>query len=304
MNLIPAVVSAKVALTILKTKKHSPKIMFGAGVVGVVATVVTASQATLKGVGIIEEHKALKAGLEGIEESERYTHEDLVKDKALLLAQTSIKLVRTYAVPVCIGVASIGLLAGAHVVLTKRNAGLTAAYAAIDKAFREYRGRVVEKVGVEQEREIYADVREEKFTTVDANGKQKQVIKKVSQGGGAGYRALFSEIVAGDGYPNPNWHDLPEIRVMFLRSIERQVNDKLRASGFVFLNEVLELLGLQRTKEGAQVGWVLDSPVGDGFIDFGIFGDDELGVLYDFSTGREDAIWLRFNAQGNILDLI
>jgi len=91
---------------------------------------------------------------------------------------------------------------------------------------------------------------------------------------------------------------------MFLRSIERQMNDKLRANGFVFLNEVLEALGLQRNKDGQQVGWVLESPEGDGFIDFGIFGDDELGVLYDFSTGREDSIWLRFNAQGNILDLI
>lgn len=304
MNLIPNAVSAKVALTILKTKKHSPKIMFAAGVVGVVATVVTASQATLKGVAIIEEHKALKAGLEDITQSDAYTRDDLIKDKALLLTQTSIKLVQTYALPVCIGVASIGLLAGAHVVLTKRNAGLTAAYAAIDKAFREYRERVVTKVGVEQEREIYADVREEKFTTVDKDGKQKQVVKKVSNGGGAGYRALFSEIVAGDGYPNPNWHDLPEIRVLFLRSIERQMNDKLRANGFVFLNEVLEALGLQRTKQGAQVGWVLDSPEGDSFIDFGIFGDDELGTLYDFSIGREDAIWLRFNCQGNILDLI
>jgi len=302
VNLIPTKVTAKVMLTVLKTKKHSPKIMFAAGVVGVVTTVVTASRATLKGADILENHKLTKAGLEGIPFGVEYTKDDLVKDKALLITQTSLKLAKVYAPSVIIGVASIGLLTGAHVALTRRNAALTAALAAVDRAFNEYRGRVRESVGEERERELYRDVREEKITVTDANGKQKQVVAKVGHGGGK-YTALYGPITP-EGFPNPNWQELPEMNVLALRGIQRQMNDKLQINGFVFLNEVLNELDLPRTKMGQAVGWLKRSADGDGFIDFGIFEDKDADRLFKFASGREDEIWLDFNCQGDILDRI
>jgi hypothetical protein len=304
MKFIPNAVSVKVALTLLKTQKHSPTIMFGAGVVGVVATAVFASKATIKGVEIIEEHKALKAGLEGIGESAAYTHEDLVKDKALLLTQTAIKIAKIYAPAVVIGAASIGLLTGSHIMITRRNAAVTAAYAALDKAFREYRERVTNKVGPDEERKLFRNVQTEKVTVTDENGKKKQANVEVSKGGSA-YSRLYGEITR-EGFRNANWQELPELNVLFLRNVERMLNNQLHSRGFLFLNEAYDALGLDWDAAGQQVGWLSSERGGvDGFVDFGIFDkSDDLGSLYNFATGREGEIWLDFNVDGLIMNKI
>jgi len=304
MNFIPNAVSAKVMLTVLKTQKHSPKIMFAAGVVGFVATAVTASKATLKAPAILEEHREYLATFERAHNVNptAYTSQDKAKDKALLIFKTSSSILKIYGPTILIGLGSIALLTGSHVVLTKRNAGLTAALAGVEKAFREYRDRVSDKVGVEQEREIYRDVRDEKVSVVDENGKIKQVVKKVSHGGGK-YTALYGPITP-EGFANPNWQELPEMNVMTLRGIQRQLNNRLQADGFLFLNEALKELDLPRTPMGQSVGWLKDSKDGDGFVDFGIFDDTSAARLFEFAIGREDEIWLDFNCQGNILDRI
>ena len=68
----------------------------------------------------------------------------------------------------------------------------------------------------------------------------------------------------------------------------------------MFLNEVLDMLGIDRVPAGQQVGWVLDSETGDGFIDFGIF-DIKCEANRRFVNGLEKSIWLNFNVDGDIM---
>ena len=92
---------------------------------------------------------------------------------------------------------------------------------------------------------------------------------------------------------------------MFLKKAESFANDKLRINGYLFLNEVYEMLGIPKTKAGQVVGWVYDekNASGDNFVDFGIF-DINNPKARDFVNGYERVIILDFNVDGVILDLI
>lgn len=93
---------------------------------------------------------------------------------------------------------------------------------------------------------------------------------------------------------SPFWNRSREMNLIFLRMMQHQANARLRAFGFVFLNEVFELLGLTRTSEGQLYGWWWNSENGDSYIDFGI--DENLSPDHD--------IPLDFNVDGIIYNLI
>ena len=112
------------------------------------------------------------------------------------------------------------------------------------------------------------------------------------------YAKIFDEY-------NPNWEKSPEHNLFFLKSVQNFMNDKLRANGHVFLNEVYKELGFEDTKAGQVVGWIYDpeNPNGDNYIDFGIY-DPKDEKARDFVNGYERVILLDFNVDGPILDLI
>lgn len=291
MKFVPNSVSSKVAMTILKTKKNSPTLLFGAGVAGVIGTVVLSSRATLKVEDILDETNAQLQQVRELKH-DQYSDDDRKKDKAIIYAQTSVKLAKLYAPSVALGVISIGCLVGSHRTLTKRNAALTAAYAGLDKAFREYRQRVIDEVGEERESRIWAPV--EMVEETDEDGKKVKVERSTGTGGSP-YRVVFDET-------NPNWNPTPEYNQVFIAAQQQYANDLLRARGHVFLNEVHDMLGFPHTKAGQIVGWVYEGD-GDGYIDFGVFKNSEFDGMR-FVKGEERSIWLDFNVDGNVLDQI
>ena len=96
------------------------------------------------------------------------------------------------------------------------------------------------------------------------------------------------------------WTKNPECNKMFLLRQQEYANEKLRAQGYLFLNEVYDTLGLPRTRAGQLVGWTYDvhNPVGDNYVDFGIFEY----CNRKFVNGFEKSVLLDFNVDGNILD--
>jgi len=101
---------------------------------------------------------------------------------------------------------------------------------------------------------------------------------------------------------SPQWRTDNTFNEFFLKAQQNYANQKLEAQGHVFLNEVYDMLGVERTKEGAIVGWVKDH--GDNFVDFDIYnpfnaphGEIEPGP----ST---TSMMLDFNVDGIIFDLI
>ncbi len=296
---IPSAVSSRVVRQVLIGKKHSPTILFAGGVVGMVATTVTACRATLKVEEVLVD---LQKNVSVAKEvatlgREDYTETDLKKDLAVIYIRGSVKLVKMYAPSIILGGLSIAALTGSHKILSSRNAGLAAAYAAIEKGFNEYRARVVDEYGVDKDRELRYGTETNTIVTEDANGPKKTKVKTVSIGGVSIYAKLFDE-------GNQNWSPMPEYNVMFIRAQQNYANDRLRAKGHLFLNDVYDMLGFERTPPGAVTGWLWDKGSGDDYIDFGVFNDASLQRFHDFVTGREGAVLLDFNVDGTIWDKI
>jgi len=286
---LPSAVTTRLGVASVKLQQNSPHILFGAGIVLMGATVVTACRATLKVETTLDAHK------QHIEwTNEHVAPEGQAKEKAIAYAVTARKLTRLYGPSVVLGVGSVACLTQSHRIMTQRNVALTASYAALDKAFKQYRGRVVNELGEDREREIFRAVETEKVKGEDG----KKVEVKKSNGGGSGYARLFDE-------HNINWDTNPDYRVGFLRLSQNQLNDQLNAKGVLFLNEVYDQLGLERTEAGQHVGWVSSkfSESKDGFVDFGVFTDRTADEYYNFAVHGE-GIWLDFNVDGIVADLL
>ena len=291
----------------LQIKKHSPEILLVAGVAGVVTSGVMACKATLRVNDILDETKDT---IEKIHEvaadpdmKEKYTEEDSKKDLAIVYTQTAVKMVKLYGPSVLLGVASIGCIVGSNRILNKRNVALAAAYTAVDKSFKEYRGRVIERFGKQLDKELRYNIKAQEIeeVSVDENGKEtvkKSTVEVMDPNNYSQYSIVFD-----DG--NEGWDTDPERTKYFLIQQQNWANERLKTRGHLFLNEVYDMLGAQRTKAGAQVGWVYDeeNPTGDNYVDFGIFNIYSPKAR-DFVNGLEKVIVLDFNVDGVILDLI
>jgi len=293
MNLsgIKNFVTSKAARQILTVQKHSPVLLFGAGVVGVTATVVLACRGTLKLEDTLIHHQKNMDSLDEVKS--RMTEEEAVKTKALIYTKTVMEIGKLYAPAVVVGVVSIGCLTGSHVVLTKRNAGLTAAYAALEKGFDQYRKRVADEFGEDKDREFRHGAI--KVTEENEKGERVTTLKVNPDGKPSIYAKLFDE-------HSSSWNDDPTYNLVFLRAQQQILTDRLRAKGHLFLNEVYDDLGLERTPAGQVVGWVMGN--GDDYVDFGIFNKEMEPEHLAFFTGRENAIWLDFNVDGLVYELI
>lgn len=294
-------------------QKKSPEILVGLGIVGMVTSAVMACKATLKVNEIVEKtqddldriHKSEETGMTPAGES--YSKDDCKKDLTLTYVQTGVAFAKLYGPAVMLGAVSVTSILASHRILKKRNVALAAAYTAIDHSFKDYRKRVLDRFGEQVEKELRYNIKAQEIeeTVVDAKGKEKTVKKTadvVDEGWDPNkyspYAKIFDEL-------HPDWMKDAERNMFYLKARQSQANDMLKARGHLFLNEVYDLLGFERTKAGAVVGWVYDpdEPIGDNFVDFGIF-EIQRPKARDFVNGYEPAIVLDFNVVGDITNLI
>ena len=165
--------------------KHSPELLIVAGTVSVVAGAVMACKASTKLEGVMAEAKekvdTIKAAPTNPELKDQYTEEDAKKDVAIVYAQTGLQLVKMYAPAVLLGVAGLGCFYTSHGIVRKRNLALTAAYATLDKSFKDYRGRVIDRFGEELDKELKFNIKKKEIeeTVVDENGNETVVKKTI-----------------------------------------------------------------------------------------------------------------------------
>jgi hypothetical protein len=297
LNALKAVAVAKSARTVLQAKKFSPQILTGLGLVGGVATVVMASKATLQLEEKLDKIKdsvwtaKQNASLIDAEGDHVYTEADHVKDVAYAYARGTLDLVKLYGPAASVGVVSVVCIISAQGIMQKRNAALVGAYAALEKGFNEYRKRVEGALGEDKEKELRYGIEREEIT----NGKgEKEVVVHIDKNQPSPYARFFDETSSA-------WERNAETNLYFLRCQQTYANDKLTANGHLFLNEVYDMLGIDRSQAGAVVGWVL-GPDNDNFVDFGIYNGDE--KAREFVNGRERSILLDFNVDGIIFDKI
>jgi len=288
-------------------RKRSPEILVTVGVIGTVASAVIACKATIKANDILAETKSELEAVHTCESSEEhrdeYTEDDAKKDKAIIYVQTGVKFLKLYAPAVILGALSLSCIIASNDILRKRNAALAAAYTAVDTGFKEYRNRVAERFGEEVDKELRYNIKAKTITetVTDKNGKEKETARTIpvaDPNAYSEYAKIFDE-------SNINYEKDSDYNKRFLIMQQNYANDRLRAKGYLFLNDVYEMLGFERTKAGQIVGWVWDpdNPTGDNYVDFGIF-EINREKARDFVNGYERAIVLDFNVDGPILDSI
>lgn len=292
MKFVPEAIGKHISRNALIAQKASPEILFGVGIIGIVGSTVLACRATLKVDTVLDEAKE-KLDLAKTLEHDEYSEKDRSRDISLIYFQSGVKIARLYTPAIIVGGLSIYALTSSHRILTRRNVALTAAYGALEKGFNQYRARVVEKYGEEEDRNFRYGTRE--VEVVDPKTKKKKKATRVSLDEPSIYARFFDS-------HSPSWNKEPEYNLIFLKCQQNYANDLLRSRGHVFLNEVYDMCGIPRSKAGAVVGWVLSTDDStDNFINFGVF-DGRKEIVRDFVNGLEGAILLDFNVDGVIYD--
>ena len=289
--------------TVMKLRKASPEIMLVGGVVAGAAAIITACFATKK----VTESKISEKASQELDEVQMDADEGTIDSKTKRKESFKIyrKMVWEYAKvfgpSAILFFISMGLFLGSHGILKKRYVSTTLAYKALDEAFKDYRKRVQDAVGEERELHYFNGTHEGgEDTIIDENGEAHttKISVKDTKKNYSPYEFDWNARTAPG-----NWEANSDYNMMFLNGIQNYANDLLNSRGHVFMNEVLDGLGLKRTREGAVVGW-LKGCGGDDFVDFGLseYYTDEYSDAHQ--DGYLKNIHLNFNVDGLIWDKI
>lgn len=293
-----------------KLRKHSPLILTVAGTAGVVASGVMACKASTKLNTILEESKKeVELHEKYVEDNgftEKYSEKDYKNDLRILYLRRGVNVVKLYAPSVALGMLSLSAIISSHRILQKRNVALAAAYATLDKSFKGYRSRVVEKFGDTVESQLRYGTKQEEIeeVVVDEKGeekKKKTIVDRYDPNAFSDYARFWGQLENGE--TSPGWDPNPEYRLMYIKGQQKAANEQLKRVGHLFLNDVYTMLGYPKTIAGQSVGWIYDEkhPHGDNYVDFGVFNKNSEQACR-FVNGLDSSVFLDFNVDGPIID--
>lgn len=305
--------ASKDAVHILDENKE--KILLVSGIAAGAGATVLACRATLKAKDAIEVHKEVKTIIDTkvAADSDYAGSAEYKKDIITNCANTGVQLAKMYAPSVILGATSVCCLVAQHklmenkvVKLEETVASVTAAYIAVDTAFKKYRKRVVDKYGQDVDKQLLHGETTETVTETDLNtGKTKKVKKTyVESPEPSEYSKFFDDtssqfLYLDPQYKRPDW----DANIRFLVCQQAFANQKLESQGYLFLNDVYEMIGIPKTKAGQVVGWIFDpeNPDIDSHIDFGTF---DIRNRRTINGLEEECLLLDFNVDGVIIDQV
>lgn len=208
--------------------KHSPEILTGIGIAGMITATILAVKATPKALEAIDREK-----------------QELEADN--LTPVETVKVTWKYYIPTVVtGSASIACIIGASSVNLRRNAALATAYKLSETALTEYRDKVVETIGEKKEQTIREKIDKDHIT-------QNPVSKNRVIVTGKGQTLCYDHISGRYFYSD-------------IDLIKRAINDLNRhitIHMYQSLNEFYDELNLEHIGIGYDLGWNID----DGIID-------------------------------------
>lgn len=217
--------------------KHSPEILTGVGIAGMVTTTVMAVRATPKALELIDEEKLERAD----------NDENFIYGSTPLPIKDVIKLTWKCYIPATItGCLSISCLIGASSVNLRRNAALATAYTLSETALKEYRGKVVEVIGDKKEQAVRDAVAKDKIDQNPVTNREVIITEKGN--------TLCYDVTSGRYFKS----DIDK-----LKKIENELNRQMRDDMYISLNEFYYEIGLSSTSIGDDLGWNIDN----GYID-------------------------------------
>ena len=210
-------------------ERHTPEILTGIGVAGMITTTILAVKATPKACLLIDDRK-----------------DELEVEK--LPATELIKTTWKCYIPAAVtGGASIACLVGASSVNFKRNAALATAYKLSEAALSEYKDAVLETIGEKKERTVRDKVAERRL-------KENPVTKNEVIITGNGTTLCYDPV--GNSYFKSN--------IQQIESAKNKLNARMLIENYVSLNDFYDELGIGPTKLGEDLGWDIYK---DGLID-------------------------------------
>lgn len=298
----------------LKVKRYSPEILTAVGVISFVGTVIVACKQTTKASEILDRHKKemdeIKEVIELDKKGElvnskgeeiKYDSETIKNDKLAVWSRTAVDFGKLYFPVVALSAVSLGSFLAANKILKTRYLGAVATLNIVSEAFDRYRARVREDGGVDLDRKYMYGSSYDKndIIEVDENGKKhksKETVENINS-----LTPLSSPYAKFFDSTCPDFEDSPELNMLFLQAREAQANKIFERRGILFLNEVYDMIGVNRTEVGQYVGW--KKGLGDDYISFGL---NNIGseATRRFVNGLESVILLDFNVDGYVADKI
>lgn len=235
--------------------KHSPQILTGIGVAGMVTTTVLAVKATPKALKLIEEADEQKLA------DTNYERETNLVEKAAVTWKVYLPAYLT-------GAASVVCLIGACSVNTRRMAAIATAYKLSETALSEYKDAVIETIGEKKAKAVNDKVAEKK---IESNPVSKNEVIVTGKGTALCYDTLSGRYFQSD--------------MNTIKKAENELNLYLREENFISLNSLYDMLNLEHTKFGEELGWNIDK---HGYVDIEVSAQiadsQEPCLVLDFSS--------------------
>lgn len=243
----------------LFVKNNSPSLLTAVGVTGTVTTAVLTGRASFKAARILEDH---------VEEQRKLNSEPLILDDFTL--QSKLRLVwPLYIPPVGVGGVTIASIVMANRIGSKRAAAMAAAYSISERAFEEYKVKVVERLGEKKEQAVRDEIAQDRVAA------QPVITKEVIIAG-------TGEVLCFDNLTGRYFRSSIEA----IKKAQNTVNHDIINHMYASLSQFYEEIGLPPTRYSDEVGWNTNALI-DVVFSTTMSTDDQPCIVIDFTVGPD-----------------
>lgn len=221
--------------------KHSPEILTGIGVAGMITTTVMAVRATPKALELIEEEKC-EQNFKLVREAKE-NGQDVCTQITNLKPVDIIKTTWKCYIPAAItGGLSIFCLIGASSVNARRNAALATAYTLSESALKGYQEKVIETIGEKKEQTVRDAIAKDKLEQNPVGNREVIITEK---GNTLCYDAISGRYFKSD--------------IDIIKKAVNEINKNMLDEMYISLNDFYYEIGLDNTKLGDDLGWNINN---------------------------------------------
>lgn len=199
-----------------KVKSNAPEILAGIGVTGVISTAILAARGAAKAEARLSEQDPWMSN----------------KEKA--------KLVWRFYIPAGVsGVVTIGCIISSGRASGRQTAAAVTAYSLTERAFSEYKEKVVEQIGKGKEQRVRDEIAQDR---VNAHPPSKEII------------VLSGDVLCCELYTKRYFTSSMEA----LQQAKNEINHRINNNLYVYLEEFYDLVDLSYTSNSDKMGWDSD----------------------------------------------
>lgn len=215
-----------------KLADNSPGILTAIGIAGTLTTAYLSGKASFRAAEVLRDEQ-LKRSLKKTGQEDSPMAIDL-EDK--------VKMVWKLYIPTAVSAfATTTAIVGANRISNRRAAAVAAAYTITEKAFSQYKDKVIEKIGATKEQEIRDAVAQDRVEQNPIGNKEV-----IITGGG---ETLFYDMYTGRYFDSTMEN---------IKAAQNAVNHQVLNYFYASVNDYFDKVGLPRTKLGEEFGWNSD----------------------------------------------